>query len=166
MFGVMSRRNCGQTSKSALLVESHRMCLLPSAVSCDSYCLPGKPLETVLRFFFVGGGWEGLFTEPPSTLALTKIPGSQKENRCSTQTILFAQFSHSEPLLPFLGIELSRNLSFPRSALQTALSKDSTQACCVHSFPVHRCLFNSLKINAIAENQQGLVSDRPGFVLL
>lgn len=85
MFGLRSRRNWDQASKSALLVESHRMCLLLSTVSCETR----EAIRDSAEIFLCWGGWEGLFTKPPSTLALTKIPDSQKKSRYLAQTILF-----------------------------------------------------------------------------
>lgn len=112
MFGVTSRRNWGQASKSAVLVESHRMCLLPSAVRCDSCGSREAIGDSAERFLC--WGWVGRVVHRASLYLSThqnsRLP--QKENRCLAQTMLFAQFSHSEPPLPVLGIELSRNLKF------------------------------------------------------
>lgn len=111
MCGVKSRRRQAQASKSSLLVESHRMRSLPSAVSRDLVVYQGSSLDLVPRVFFLGGEWEGLFIEPPSLPSTHRIPDSQKESSFPAQAVLYAQLRHSELLPPVLGREPPRHLS-------------------------------------------------------
>lgn len=69
---VKSGGNLSQTTEEPLSVELYKMCLISPAVSCDQ----GSSLETWCPGCLVG----------TSHIAHTKIPDSQKENRCSAYT--------------------------------------------------------------------------------
>lgn len=75
---VKSGGNHVQTSFKSLLVESHRTCLIPTAMNCDHKCklLSTRKLirDSVPKVFWL------LVT---LCLACAKTPDSQKESRCS-----------------------------------------------------------------------------------
>lgn len=52
--GVNFGGNQAQTSKSLLPGESHRLCLIPPAMSCDNTCLPGKLINKSMPIVFIG----------------------------------------------------------------------------------------------------------------
>lgn len=83
--------------------------------------------------FLLGASHVGTFC-----LTYVKMANSQEQSMYSAETILFAQFWHSEPLLAVRGVGALLKCKFPDVCqgltLEAGLSKDRSQASCVNFF--------------------------------
>lgn len=127
--GAKSGGNQGQASKGLLAVKFPRgiMFIMPRQLfgikHVECYLL-GKFIGDSVPKIFIGG-WS--YRYPLTSMYQNSI--LPEESRCSSLTILFAQFIHSEPLWVMGTLSKSRFLDASQgSTFYAGLSKDPSQA--------------------------------------